>query len=399
MENILLGVEPVRCGLLDCARDARRRRRRRWRSSGTTTSRPTRRRRRSRSPQQQLVEIARALAVGCRVLVLDEPTSSLGRADVERLFALLRRLKAQGHAIVYISHFLEEVKAITDRFTVLRDGRNAGGGATADATPRRDRRADGRARAGGSLPARRRGTPGERAARGGRRSSRASRRSRCTAARSSASPAWSAPGRTRLLRALFGLEPVTQRHASASASSAGGRARDRAVAGSAGMGLLSEDRKSEGLALGLSVADNLTLSRLEPFGPVGARHAGAADAGRRARGSRAWRSSAPAPPRRSASSRAATSRRSRSRACSITTSTSSCSTSRRAASTSASKAQIYRLIDELAPSAGGRGGAQGRADGQQLPARAARPVRPHRGHAARPPAAGAVRRRASPSTS
>src|SRR5262245_38135528 len=84
--------------------------------------------------QQQLVEIARALAIGCRVLVLDEPTSSLGRADVERLFVLLRRLREQGHAIVYISHFIEEVQAITDRFVVLRDGRNVGGGTTAEAT-------------------------------------------------------------------------------------------------------------------------------------------------------------------------------------------------------------------------------------------------------------------------
>ena len=75
---------------------------------------------------QQLVEIARAIAVGCRVLVLDEPTSSLGRDDVRRLFDLLRRLKAQGHAIVYISHFIEEVKEVADRFVVLRDGRNVG---------------------------------------------------------------------------------------------------------------------------------------------------------------------------------------------------------------------------------------------------------------------------------
>src|SRR5256885_8482100 len=81
---------------------------------------------------QQLVEIARALAVGCQVLVLDEPTSSLGAADVRRLFALLERLKSQGHAIVYISHFIEEVKEITDRFVVLRDGHNAGGGVTRD---------------------------------------------------------------------------------------------------------------------------------------------------------------------------------------------------------------------------------------------------------------------------
>src|SRR5436190_1669906 len=59
--------------------------------------------------QQQLVEIGRAIAVGCRVLVLDEPTSSLPRRDIARLFDLVHRLKGQDHAIVYISHFLEEV--------------------------------------------------------------------------------------------------------------------------------------------------------------------------------------------------------------------------------------------------------------------------------------------------
>ena len=83
---------------------------------------------------QQIVEIARALASGCRVLVLDEPTSSLGHDDVRRLFELIARLKHRGHAIVYISHFIEEVKEITDRFVVLRDGRNAGGGVTKEAS-------------------------------------------------------------------------------------------------------------------------------------------------------------------------------------------------------------------------------------------------------------------------
>ena len=133
MENILLGAEPMRYGLVDRARmreqaaaalaqlghddiptDV---------AVGTLSV-----------AAQQLVEIARALAVGCRVLVLDEPTSSLGADDVRHLFALLRRLKAQGHAIVYISHFIEEVKTITDRFVVLRDGRNVGGGVTSGAT-------------------------------------------------------------------------------------------------------------------------------------------------------------------------------------------------------------------------------------------------------------------------
>src|SRR5262245_40462509 len=77
---------------------------------------------------QQLVEIARALLLDVRVLVLDEPTSSLTREDAARLFDLIRRLRQRGVSVVYISHFLEEVQEIADRFTVLRDGRSAGGG-------------------------------------------------------------------------------------------------------------------------------------------------------------------------------------------------------------------------------------------------------------------------------
>lgn len=59
--------------------------------------------------EQQMVELTRAVAADCRVLVLDEPTSTLTRPDVERLFRLIRRLKAGGRTVVYISHFLEEV--------------------------------------------------------------------------------------------------------------------------------------------------------------------------------------------------------------------------------------------------------------------------------------------------
>ena len=83
---------------------------------------------------QQIVEIARAVAVGCRVLVLDEPTSSLAQSDAEALFALVSRLRAQGHAIVYITHFIEEAQRLADRFTVLRDGQSVGGGPMAAAT-------------------------------------------------------------------------------------------------------------------------------------------------------------------------------------------------------------------------------------------------------------------------
>ena len=71
----------------------------------------------------QLTEIAKALAQDARVLIMDEPTSSLAKAETEHLFALVRRLKERGIAIVYISHRMEEVFAVADRVTVLRDGR------------------------------------------------------------------------------------------------------------------------------------------------------------------------------------------------------------------------------------------------------------------------------------
>ncbi len=83
---------------------------------------------------QQLVLIARAVSRGPRILILDEPTSMLSQAEVERLFGQVRTLQAAGAAVLYISHRIEEVFAITDRITVLRDGSVAGVVATAAAT-------------------------------------------------------------------------------------------------------------------------------------------------------------------------------------------------------------------------------------------------------------------------
>lgn len=73
-------------------------------------------------PEQQLVEIAKALGADAQVLILDEPTASLSEVDAQHLFTLLRKLRAEGRAIVYISHRLEEVFSLADRVTVLRDG-------------------------------------------------------------------------------------------------------------------------------------------------------------------------------------------------------------------------------------------------------------------------------------
>jgi len=212
---------------------------------------------------QQLVEIARALASGCRVLVLDEPTSSLAHGDVRLLFERIARLKSQGIAIVYISHFIEEVKAVSDRFVVLRDGRNAGGGITST-TAAEDivglmvgRRLDG-------LYPRGQRTPGEvileldgvvpGAA------TLALRRGEVVGI-----AGLIGAGRTRLLRAIFGLEPIRSGRLAVGAFTGAAEPHGR---WRQAVGMLSEDRGGEGLAPGMSIADNMTLTRLSPFGPA-----------------------------------------------------------------------------------------------------------------------------------
>ena len=212
--------------------------------------------------EQQLVEIARAVAIGCRVLVLDEPTSSLTRSDIERLFALVRRLRSQGHAIVYISHFLEEVKEISDRYGVLRDGRSVGQGITADASIDQivalmvGRTVE-------DLYPRSQRTPGEvilevdGLSGADARLARASLQLRRGEVLGIAGLVGA--GRTQLLRALFGLDAVRSGRIRLGVHEGPASPHRRWMAGT---GMLSEDRKAEGLALGLSLADNVTLSSL-----------------------------------------------------------------------------------------------------------------------------------------
>jgi len=261
MENIVLGIEPVRRGFVQRTR-MREIAVEAMRQLGHDDIRPDAPLASLQPAAQQLVEIARALATGCRVLVLDEPTSSLGPADVRALFDLIGRLKAQGMAIVYISHFIEEVKAVSDRFVVLRDGRNAGSGVTA-ATSATDivNMMVGRtlgelyphaARAAGeALLQLDRVVPGS--------ATLSLHRGEILGI-----AGLLGSGRTRLLRAIFGLEPVTSGAIAVGAYSGPSTPHHR---WRQGMGLLSEDRSGEGLALGLSVADNMTLTRLEPLGP------------------------------------------------------------------------------------------------------------------------------------
>jgi ABC-type sugar transport system ATPase subunit len=84
--------------------------------------------------EQQLVEIARALSMRSRLIVMDEPTSALSEAEVANLFAIIRRLKAEGLSIIFVTHRLEEVFRLCDCYTVLRDGHYVGSGAVAETT-------------------------------------------------------------------------------------------------------------------------------------------------------------------------------------------------------------------------------------------------------------------------
>ena len=213
---------------------------------------------------QQLVEIARALATGCRVLVLDEPTSSLSHHDVQRLFELIKRLKQQGLAIVYISHFIEEVKQVSDRFVVLRDGRNAGEGVTSDAPPDR---------IVGLMVGR---TLEDLYPRRSREIGRASSRGEAGSSADRLDPATFTlhrgeifgiagllgAGRTRLLRALFGLERVKSGEVKLGVQPDDAPAMVGPRHGDAQRG---PDRRRAGHQL--NIADNMTLTRLEGLGP------------------------------------------------------------------------------------------------------------------------------------
>ena len=263
MENVLLGIEPVRHGLLDRAR-MRERTREALAAVGLDVP-PDTLVRHLPIGRQQLVEIARAVASECRVLVLDEPTSSLSREDIERLFALIGRLTGQGIAVVYISHFLEEVQEISDRFTVLRDGETVGTGVTG-AVPVPEIIAMMVGREVEELYPRSPRTPGEtllevEGLAGPGKPVSATLEVRRGEVLGVAGLVGS--GRTELLRTIFGLDTVR----SGRVRVTGGGRDPRGPRWRQGVGMVSEDRKTEGLALGLSIADNTTLARLDGLGP------------------------------------------------------------------------------------------------------------------------------------
>lgn len=271
-ENVTLGHEPLRFGLLVDDRTAAVRAGELLDALGMPVEPhlPV-----GRLPvgSQQLVEIAKALAGNPSILILDEPTASLSHSEIETLFAALRRLRAQGVSMIYISHHLAEVMAICDRLTVLRDGQVQLSAPVLEV----DLAAVIEAVTGTPVGAMALGTPVSPRANGappllelegwtlGRRLRGVSLSVRAGEVLGVAGLLGS--GRTSLLRSIMGLEP-----------GASGRIRirghevtigDPAAALRAGLAYVPEDRRREGIIPGQSVEANLLLAiwrRLATFG-------------------------------------------------------------------------------------------------------------------------------------
>ncbi len=218
---------------------------------------------------RQIVEISRAILDRARILVMDEPTSSLTREDTERLFQVIRKLKAEGVSIIYISHFLEEVREIADAYTVLRDGNNVGAGRMAEASleaiiqlmvgrkiadlfPRVAHRL-------GEVALSLTGLKGVRMS--GAVSLELHRGEILGLA------GLIGAGRTETLRAVFGLDARQSGQVEIAGVKALRLKPWQMIR--LGLGLLSEDRQGEGLALSRSLTDNITLSRFGPYRKYG----------------------------------------------------------------------------------------------------------------------------------
>ncbi|QPP08742.1 sugar ABC transporter ATP-binding protein [Streptomyces bathyalis] len=266
-ENIFLGRQPRRFGLLD---------RRRMEADAAGVLRrvgvdiaPDTPVRELGIARSQMVEIAKALSLRARVLIMDEPTAALTADEVEKLFDLVRRLRADGVGIVFITHHLEEIAALGDRVTVLRDGRSVG--QTAASTPRDDLV---RMMVGRSIEQqypRETGTPPVTSAdAGGPPLLRVSGLTRAggfsgvgfelRAGEVVGLAGLVGAGRTEVARAVFGADPYD----SGTVEVQGKRLRrhDINAALAAGIGLVPEDRKGQGLLPDSSVQDNLGLVTL-----------------------------------------------------------------------------------------------------------------------------------------
>jgi ribose transport system ATP-binding protein len=271
-ENVFLGREPMRNGLVDFRRlhaeaqeyldrlDAGVSSRQRVADLGIA--------------QQQMVEIAKALSEHARFLVMDEPTASLSEAEAERLFGLIRSLRKDGVGIAYISHRLEEVLEIGDRVTVLRDGRRVAGMPVAEATVTQLVRLMVGREIKQVYPKREAMIGPELLLVEGLSRPPALRDVSFTLRRGEVLGLGGlmGAGRTEVARAIFGADARSGGRILIDGNEARIRSPQDAIA--AGIALLTEDRKRDGLALGLPLRANITLANLMAVVRGGLIHAG-----------------------------------------------------------------------------------------------------------------------------
>jgi ribose transport system ATP-binding protein len=221
---------------------------------------------------QQVVEICRAIAARAEIILMDEPTSSLQRDDVQHLFSLIRKLKNSGISIIYISHFLEEIREIADGFTVLRDGKSVASGKIAEATDEfLISNMVGRS-VENLFPPRKHLPDGETILKVQDLSAPPILKSASFDLKRGeilGIAGLIGSGRSELVRAIFGLEKAENGRISIKGKLASASGAAPATRLSQGLGYLSEDRKSEGLALTLSIADNLTMTRFSSCSHLG----------------------------------------------------------------------------------------------------------------------------------
>jgi simple sugar transport system ATP-binding protein len=213
---------------------------------------------------QQMVAIARALSVSARVLILDEPTSSLDEDEVQELFAVIRRLRDRGMAILFVTHFLDQVYAVSDRITVLRNGRCVGEYLPSE-LPHAALVAAMVGREVGMAPTAQptvatasTRTPVLEAKGLGRRGQVAPLDLQVRGGEVLGLGGLLGSGRTEVARLLFGLDRADRGDMQVGGTAANWRGPADAVA--RGLALCPEERKSEGLIAELSVRENIVLA-------------------------------------------------------------------------------------------------------------------------------------------
>ena len=262
-ENLHVGQEPVKGGLID------------WKTMYSETENAIERLKININPkslcvnlgiaEQQAVQIAKALLHNCKVIIMDEPTSSFGKAEIDNLFRIIRMLGEEGKSVIYISHHLDEVFEIADRITVLRDGKhiNTFGAKEVNKATLIDNMV------GRSLS----GVYDKSGITAGEEAFRVEGLSRGSAVREVSFSArrgeilgiygMVGAGRTELARLIFGVDKKTSGKVFVNGKDVTPKTPEEAI--KAGLAFITEDRRRSGLIIIQSIEDNIALPSLRQF--------------------------------------------------------------------------------------------------------------------------------------